>query len=55
MTILGIRIIGCFNRTFMELKYTKERTKQAGACSFNRTFMELKFVTVDTTFINHQF
>ena len=33
----------CFNRTFMELKYSDELNAYFQDTSFNRTFMELKY------------
>ena len=35
--------LGCFNRTFMELKYLCSKHVSMGQVSFNRTFMELKY------------
>ena len=32
-----------FNRTFMELKFTKGREHKEEQACFNRTFMELKY------------
>ena len=35
----------CFNRTFMELKYSSKKMAWSLQGSFNRTFMELKYVS----------
>ena len=36
-------LITCLNRTFMELKYKKNKRNQGATSRLNRTFMELKF------------
>ena len=44
-----------FNRTFMELKYIRQRLLQEAYGGFNRTFMELKSDNVPNASTEFQF
>ena len=43
----------CFNRTFMELKLSKNLCTILGLHSFNRTFMELKYPNKRRKILRH--